>query len=192
MQGRRGDLPGGCATLAGEHVCVPRVTVDGQKLTDLAVLHGIITAAAGPGGLHLPLRSSRAIRSGIADAVFQRLLRLEAIRAGVNVTNAQARAFAQHELELYEQRPSQARSQGIRIPAGMTARQYFLSPRTVAGYRDGMVVGQERDRILRAHPSMPRALAFREWFRARLPHHRVTINGSAPDSALADVLPVNL
>ena len=192
MQGRMGHLPGGCATLVHERVCLPRVTVDGQRLPDLAVLAGVVGVAANAFGPRLPLGSLRAMQDGIALAIFQRLLRLESRRDGIRVTTVQARALAKREMTLYEEARHQGvRSQGASIPPGLTVQHYFLSPRAVEFYRRGMVVGRERQRILQRYRSMPLSAAFHLWFRSRLAHHVITINGSPPAFSLPNAFPAN-
>src|SRR5207302_6706769 len=79
-RGRHGLLPGGCATLAGDRICVPPVTLDGKRLSDIAVIAQLIDRQPGAAATH----------QAIAEAVFQRLLYLEGIRAGIRVTRAQA------------------------------------------------------------------------------------------------------
>ena len=192
MQGRMGKLPGGCATLVHERVCLPRVTVDGQRLPDLAVLAGVVGVAANAFGPRLSLGSLRAMQSGIALAVFQRLLHLEGRRNGIRVTTVQARAMAKREMTLYEEaRRHGVRSQGASIPPGLTVQHYFLSPRAVEVLRLDLVVGRERQRILQRYRSLPLSAAFHLWFQSRLAHHVITINGSPPAFSLPNAFPAN-
>ncbi|MGI8824197.1 MAG: hypothetical protein ACR2JC_00860 [Chloroflexota bacterium] len=76
------------------------------------------------------------------------------------------------------------------VPRGSTPRQYFLSARAIEGYRHGMVIGRERERILRRYPGTSAGLASRRWLRAELPKHSVKINGKASTYSIADAYPV--
>ncbi|MDQ2744979.1 MAG: hypothetical protein M3Z66_22160, partial [Chloroflexota bacterium] len=130
--------------------------MDGQRLPDLAVLAGVVGVAANAFGPRLPRESLRAMRNGIAVAVFQRLLHLEGQQDGIQVTTVQARALAKREMKLYGETLHQGmRSQGASIPPGLTVQQYFLSPRAVEVLRLDMIVGRERQRILQRYRSMP-------------------------------------
>ncbi len=147
MQGKSGNLPGECATLVGDRVCAPRVEVDGTRLSDLAVLQGVVGIVGNPEGRRVSLNSLRARRAGIALAVFHQLVAVEARRDHVTVTRSQARALAEKELGFYERTPPTERGQIYFnvIPAGSSPRAYFLSSRMIALYRHGMVIGTERD-----------------------------------------------
>lgn len=191
LQGRIGDLPGHCATLAGERVCVPRVTVDGRPLPDLSVLVGVVQMADNFVGPRPSLRSRPFLHGGVAEAVFERLVELEARRAGIRVSEARARAFAGQELALYVRAKYPRSEPRLSIPGGMTIRQYFLSQRAINAYRDGLMVGEERDNILRRFRLVPPAEVFRAWFRVFVPHYVVTVNGSPPRFSLPDALPEN-
>lgn len=189
LQGKSAMLPNGCSTLALERVCVPRVTVDEHRLADLTVLAGDVAGATGNPSRRLSLSSLSAIRAGVAEAVFKDLVAQAAQRDRIQVSMAAARAFAQHERELY--RPPSPRSCiGVSpIPRGMTPRQYFLSPRTIAAYRFYLVIGQEEQRIVHRYPRVARQVAFRRWLQQQTPHHTILINGATPSYSIADAYP---
>lgn len=187
-QGRSGMLPGGCTWLAHDHVCVPRVTVDGHSLSDLAVLAGDVSEATNPSGRHLRLQSARAIHGGVSAAVFHDLVVSAATRDHILVTTKRARAFALHELRLYQAAPPQRRVISI-IPRGMTAQQYFTSPQTVRSYRREMIFGRKRDRILHRYPGLRTGQAFRRWLQSQVPHHTIRLNGRKPGFSIADAYP---
>lgn len=194
MQGKSGNLPGECATLVGDRVCAPRVEVDGTRLSDLAVLQGVVGIVGNPEGRRVSLNSLRARRAGIALAVFHQLVAVEARRDHVTVTRSQARALAEKELGFYERTPPTERGQIYFnvIPAGSSPRAYFLSSRMIALYRHGMVIGTERDMILHHYSLLPEGTAFRRWFASRLPHYTITINGSPPTFSLPAALPAGV
>ena len=171
-QGRSGMLPGGCTWLAHGHVCVPTVTVDGHRLSDIAVLAGDVSEATNPSIRRLRLQSARAIHAGVAVAVFHNLVVAASTRDHIRVSTKRARAFALHELRLYQAAPPQRRVISI-IPRGMTAQQYFTSPRMVTGYRREMIFGRERDLILHRYPGLRKGQAFRRWIQSQVPppHH---------------------
>lgn len=180
-------LPGGCATIVRTRVCVPAVTVDRRRVPDLQVLAGDVAwVTAGPGRGH-NMRSSGAVRAGVAGAVFAVLIENAASHdRRIHVTRAQARRLAQHELSMYRSSPPPC---GLMIPRGETPRQYFLSARAIEGYREGLMVGRERDLILRHYPAMPPIAAFRRWLAGQLPHHTVRINGKRPSFSIAAAYP---
>jgi len=187
-QGRSGMLPGRCTWLARDHVCVPRVTVDGHRVSDLAVLAGDVSEATNPSGRPLRLQSARAIHAGVAVAVFHDLVVSAATHDHIRVTTKEARAFALHELRLYQATPPRDRVVSI-IPRGMTPQQYFTSPQTVKGYRREMIFGRERDRILRRYPGLRTGQAFRRWLQSQIPHHTIRVNGRKPRFSIADAYP---
>jgi hypothetical protein len=183
-QGTPGTLPGGCATLAAQRVCVPPVTLDGHRLSDLEVLEGDVVFASRVAGSRSSLQSPRAVQAGVAEAVFKALVGIAAKRDHITATTAEARKLAQRELGLYEACPP-ARGRPSFIPRGMTARQYFLSRRTIEGYRYGMVVGRERARILRHFRGMSEPHAFQLWLETEIPKHTVRIDGKPPTFSIA-------
>jgi hypothetical protein len=170
-----GQVPGGCATLAGHRICVPPVTVDGKRLPDLAVIAEMITRPSTP----------RSIHEAIAQAVFQRLLYLEGRRAGIHATQAEGRTIAEGEMAAYEKDPT-TRSL-IPIPPGLSPRQYFLAPETIDAYRVGIITGRERDAILTNHVLSAPA-TFTAWMKDVLPRHTVTVAGRAPGFSLPTAL----
>jgi hypothetical protein len=170
-----GWVPGGCATLAGERLCVPAVAVDGRRLSDVSLIAQLITRKPGPVSMH----------EAIAAVVFQQLLYLEGRRAGIRVTRAQARLLAEGELAAYQKDPS-TRSL-VPLPPGVTPQQYFLAPRTIGAYRVGMIVGRERDAVLRQGRGKA-ASVYAAWMQSVLPRHTVTVNGRSPEFSLPDAL----
>jgi len=183
-QNSSGMLLHGCVSLAGDRVCLPRVTVDGHRLADLAVLTGDVVEAS-KHSRRLPLRSPTATRAGVAWAVFNYLVDVAAARDHIRVTTKQGRALAERELKFFESSPPPPGTIGP-VPPGMTARQYFLSPRTIEGYRHGIVVSKERERIFRRYPGLKETRAFQRWLGSQVPRHLIRINGSKLDYSIAD------
>jgi hypothetical protein len=177
-----GNFRHGCVTLAGDHVCVPSVALDGRRLQDLTVLNGDVAYVSVPAHASVRLSAPKALRVGIASAVFNQVVYLEAARDGVKVSLAQAHAFAAHELALFKKNPT------FRMPRGETAEQFFLNPRSVIAYQRGMVEGLEQAKIAKMYPSMTKSNAFKAWFGRRLPRHKVTVNGKSPTFSLPQEL----
>jgi hypothetical protein len=170
-----GQVPGGCATLAGNRICVPDVVVDGKPVSDVLLISQMI---ARPPGVS-------SIDQAVAISVFQRLLYLEARRSGIHATTAQGRTLAEGELAAYQKDPS-TRSL-IPIPSGVSPRTYFLAPETIDAYRVGIIVGAERGTILSHHHGTDSDV-FASWLRSVLPRHNVTVNGHTPAFSLPAAL----
>lgn len=170
-----GQVPGGCATLAGSRICVPAVAVDGKPISDIVLISQMIGRAPG----------TRSIHEAVAASVLERLLYLEGRRAGIHGTQAQARTLAEGEMASYEKDP--ATRSLIPIPPGLSARQYFLAPQTIDAYRVGIIVGRERTAILAGHP-LSAAATFAAWMASVLPRHTVTVDGHAPEFSLPAAL----
>jgi hypothetical protein len=177
-----GNFRHGCITLAGDHVCLPLVALDGRRLADLTVLNGDVAYVSVPAHASLRLGSAKALHVGIATAVFNQVVFLEAARDGVKVSLAQAHAFAVQQLQLFRKNPT------FRMPRGETAQQFFLSPRSVIAYQRGMIEGREQAKIQKMFPALKKSEAFKAWFRQRLPRHKVTINGRPPNFSLPQQL----
>jgi hypothetical protein len=177
-----GNFRHGCVTLAGDHVCLPSVALDGRRLADLTVLNGDVAYVSVPAHASVRLGSAKALRVGIATAVFNQVVFLEAARDSVKVSLAQAHAFAVQQLQLFRKNPT------FRMPRGETAQQFFLSPRSVIAYQRGMIEGREQAKIQRMFPALKKSQAFQAWFRQRLPRHRVTVNGRPPNFPLPQEL----
>lgn len=184
-QGKSQMLPHDCTTLAHERVCLPPVSVDGHRLSDLSLLSGDVTEAE---ITHTRLQSTQAIRVGIAVAVFDYLLDLAARHDRIRVTTAEARALAQRELKMYQSSPH-ACGAAPPIPPGMSPRQYFLSPHTIEAYRQGIIIGRERERILRRYPGLAPGPAIRRWLQAQVREHAILIDGKKPTFSIADTYP---
>lgn len=176
---RAGQIPGGCATLAGDRICVPSVSVDGKPVSDIVLIAQTFGRRPGP----------NAVRQAVAEAVFGRLLYLEGRRSGIHATEAQARVLAEGEMAAYVKDP--ATRSAVPIPPGVPPRKYFLAPETVDAYRVGIIVGRERNAILAAQHGRE-ADVFSAWLRGVLPRHRVSVNGRAPGFSLPNALHVGL
>lgn len=188
LRGQPGNLPNGCVTLAGEQACVPPVSVDHQRLPDLVVLSKLVGVTGEPGADSTSLSSPQEIHTAIAAAVFDHLLYVQGVQDGYAVSHTQAEALAQQELTLYQHDPQLAQS-GI-VPSGSTPEEYFLSAQAIAFYGRSVVVGQERQSILRGLPNgADPTPQFRNWLAAELAHHDVTVNGTSPTFTIADALP---
>lgn len=169
----------GCVRLAGRRYCVPTVSVNGKLLAPLALVSGMVGQPS----------TDSTVREAIASGVFDRVLYLEGVRGGIRASTAQARAMARRELGVYRRYPQPA---AFNLPPGVSGRDYFLAPRTVEAYRVGMVVGKERDGILRQHPGSRDAVAFPAWFKTALAHYTVRINGRQPTFSLPAALAASL
>jgi hypothetical protein len=179
-----GDLPRGCATLAGDHVCLPPVKFDGQRIPDLTVLNGDVAYAARNVGIKLA--DQRAVHVGIATGVFNQLVVAEGKRDGVVVTMAEARLVAKNALLTYKKNSSTAR-----LPKGVSAKTYFTSARAVAGIRRSLIYTAELKKIESEYKKLSvndAVKAYQTWYRARLPRHTVTIGGKKPAFDLPNAL----
>jgi hypothetical protein len=168
-----GNLPHDCATLAGDHVCLPHVTFDKQRVPDLTVLNGDVAYAVGHNGMKLA--APPALHVGIATAIFQWLVVAEGKRDGVVVTIAEATLVAKSAMASYQKQDPNGK-----LPGGLTPKQFFLSATTIDTYRRNLIYTAEIKKITKGATGAKAATRDEAWYRARLPRHSVTINGKKP------------
>jgi hypothetical protein len=180
-QTKSGNLPGGCATLAGDRVCLPKVALDGKRIPDLTVLNGDVAYAVRHASTRLS--AAQTIHVGISSGVFNQLVVAEGPRDGIIVTAAQAKAVAQRDFTYYKKHPG-----SMQLPAGQTAKQFFLSARTVTTLQRDLIYNGEIKKIQHMYGKGSQIQAFRFWYRQRLLRHHVTIGGKKPTFSLPDLL----
>jgi hypothetical protein len=170
-----GMLPNGCAAISGQQVCVPKITIDGTRIPDVDVLSQRAGRGTGP----------TAGRISIAFSVLSRLFYLEGLKSGIKVTDAQARQVAEAQLSAYQKNPT-SRS-ATPLPRGVSPREYFLDPSTIASYRTSLVMAQKRTSLLQSQMGKG-ADIFAVWLQGQLKHHTVLVNGKPPAFSLPDTI----
>lgn len=185
-----GALPGGCATLVGHRICVPRVTVDGAALSQVAILTQMLGIATRPtsstslpdsaqivAALSAPKTQQQAIASTVADQVLY-------VAAGTAITStsaAAARTFAQEGLQAYLADPAAGQAAGI-LPPGLSPQQYFGSSTMLGAYQRLAIIRGETSAITATHTTVG------TWVRQHLAAHIVLIDGAGPAFSLASTL----
>jgi hypothetical protein len=182
-----GSLPGGCATLLGDRVCVPQVEVDGRQVSQVAILVDMLGEATRPSGSSgtLPdkvtvistMRAAGTEQQAIASAVVDELLYQAGLRTATRVPQT-AQAMAQQELNDYLTDPAAGQAAGI-VPPGVTPQQYFMSPTMIEGFEHGVVISDERSTLAASHTDVA------VWVRQQIAEHVILINGGAPGFSLA-------
>lgn len=117
-------------------------------------------------------------QAAVAQYVLDSVLHSEAANDGISVSDAQARQYLQTVVNAYNDASSGAAVQGICLPPGQTAEQYFLSPEMVARTKAAMTTAQEREHVVGSSKQpLQTAVA---WLASRLPRHRVVILNGDP------------
>lgn len=183
-------IKNGCADVNSIHVCVPALTVDGQATPPTRIIEKVlaaITAPDSPPGLSPG--GSQVLQGAVAATVLEELLNAEASTYAISVSEAQATALAQQQLDLYHKDPAAFAAAGA-IPAGMSADAFFSSPTTVAAYQRLMTIQQAKAHLLTAAPARtdPHTV-LSQWMNQVLPRHSVQVDGGPPDFTLAASLP---
>jgi hypothetical protein len=180
-----GALPNGCATMVGYRLCVPQVTVDGSRVSDVALLESMLSVATRPRGLALPdvasviatLQNPATQQQAITSVVASELQ----YRAGLKITSGtlpMAQSMAQQQLQNYLADPAAGKAAGI-VPAGSTPQQFFLSPTMIASYQRELTIGHQQS-VMAAGGIDPAT-----WVRQQLVGHQIRVNGAPPAFALA-------
>jgi hypothetical protein len=185
-----GALPGGCATLVGHRICVPRVAVDGTILSQVAILTQMLGVATRPtsstslpgsaqivAALSAPTTQQQAIASTVADQILYQA-------AGAAITSAStaaARVLAQDELQAYLADPAAGQAAGI-LPPGVSPQQYFASTAMLGAYQRLAIIGDQSSLITASHMTVG------TWVRQHLAGHVVLVDGAGPAFSLASAL----
>jgi len=182
-----GKLPGGCAMVTSYRICAPRVSVDGQQLSDVTLVEEMLRLATRPSSNRAPsaadaiaaLETPRIQNEAVARAVADRLL----YQRGLAITTglaALATAMAHQQLGYYLSYPAAGEADGI-VPKGMSATEYFLSPPVVAGYERIIAIGREETVLAASHVSVA------TWIGQQLSSHVILVNGASPTFSVAQV-----
>jgi hypothetical protein len=189
-----GNLPDGCATIDKQRLCVPTVTVDGQRVPDISILSGLL----GQPRAGTPAESSRssaaadpAVQHAVSQAVLGRLLVIQAQADGSAASLAEGRAAALRQLAMYQQivkTDPQVAAQ--MVPPGLSADTWFHSDEAARDYQGTLTAGNELRIIEGAAAADPTAhtaeiRASRASFLIReIPKHAVAVNGKVPTFSL--------
>lgn len=184
-----GALPGGCATLVGHRICVPRVTVDGAALSQVAILTQMLGLATRPTTSTLPdlaqivaaLSAPKTQQQAIASTVADQVLYVAAGTAITSTSAAAARTFTQEALQAYLADPAAGQAAGI-LPPGLSPQQYFGSPAMLGAYQRLAIIRGETSAITATHTTVG------TWVRQHLAAHIVLIDGAGPAFSLASTL----
>lgn len=185
-----GALPGGCATLAGHRICVPRVTVDGTTLSQVAILTQMLGIATRPtSSTSLPdsaqivaaLSAAKTQQQAIASTVADQILYQAAGIAVTSTSTAAARALSQEELQAYLADPAAGQAAGI-LPPGVSPQQYFASTAMLSAYQRLAIIGAQTSAITASHMTVG------TWVRQHLAGYVVLVDGAGPAFSLANAL----
>jgi hypothetical protein len=185
-----GALPGGCATLVGHRICVPRVTVDGTTLSQTAILTQMLGIATRPtSSTSLPdsaqiiaaLSAATIQQQAIASTVADQILYQSAGTAIASTSTAAARALAQEELQAYLADPAAGQAAGI-LPPGVSPQQYFASQAMLGAYQRLAIIRGQTSAITGSHMTVG------TWVRQHLAGHVVLVDGAGPAFSLASAL----
>lgn len=182
-----GNLPGGCAMLISYRICPPRVSVDGEQLSDVTMVDQMLNLATRSSSKRVPgaaqviaaLETLRLQEAAVANAVADRLLYQQGIAITTGLTGL-ATAIAHEQLGYYLSDPAAGGAQGI-VPKGMSATEYFLSPPVIAGYERIIAIGREESVLAAAHVSVA------TWIGQQLGSHVILVNGASPTFSVAQV-----
>lgn len=183
-----GSLPGGCATLLGNRVCVPQVTVDGTSVSQVEILEDMLGLATRPSGSSWPQKA--AVIAALQEPTIQQEATASAVgnellyQQGMTITNGSlqtARSVAQQELSSYLADPAAGQAAGI-VPAGMSPQQYFLSAPVINAFQRSEVINTEESALVASHVDVG------TWVRQQMATHTTLVNGLAPTFSLAGVV----
>jgi virginiamycin B lyase len=151
----------------------PRVTIDGRVLPPAALTRtGKMLAAQ-----NTRLARLTVVREAVALAVLDSLLDRQAIRRRP-IARQILNATVDRLVRAYNRDPLAAHKEGLRIPQGESARQYFFSPRSLRGYTALLTLGTVRNAITRgAHTAVRRRQRYARWLQQALRHHDVKLTG---------------
>jgi hypothetical protein len=156
---------------------LPALSVNGLRIGNVVLAQRVVTASS---MLNLPTDSPAVREAAVSLVVLNELLYRGAAAHGLRPSDAEARAAAESNMQVYKQLAAQGKEGPL--ANGMSPEAFFLSPASIDFYARSIARGREREAIIHAGGAKPGAErdVFAAWLASTAPHYHITVAGLAP------------